>query len=82
MRCACRKSAPGLLATAARELGVEAEGSWSVGDGLRDVQAARAFGCPGILLARDVPADLPDGCFVAADLPAAAARILADPGCR
>ena len=40
--CECRKPKPGLLLTAARELNVDLERSYMVGDGLVDVLAGRA----------------------------------------
>jgi D-glycero-D-manno-heptose 1,7-bisphosphate phosphatase len=48
--CQCRK--PGLLLyrQAAQELSVDLAASWWVGDRLRDVQAATAFGGRGIVL--------------------------------
>ncbi len=48
--CACRKPKPGLLLRAAREMRVEMEGSFFVGDALADVKAGRAAGCRTILL--------------------------------
>ncbi len=48
--CKCRKPAPGLLLTAAREHQVDLFGSWMVGDILNDVEAGRRAGCRTILL--------------------------------
>ncbi|MEB2346421.1 MAG: HAD family hydrolase [Deltaproteobacteria bacterium] len=45
--CACRKPAPGLLLRARDELGADLAASWMVGDGSRDVEAARRAGCRG-----------------------------------
>lgn len=42
--CDCRKPAPGMLKRAARELGLDLEGSAMVGDKLSDVMAGRAAG--------------------------------------
>ena len=42
--CDCRKPAPGLLLTLARELGLDPARSWFVGDTPTDVRAARAAG--------------------------------------
>ena len=49
-RCACRKPAPGLLRSAARDLGLELKNSWLVGDILDDVEAGRRAGCRTVLL--------------------------------
>lgn len=48
--CACRKPLPGMLSSAAEELGTDLEHSWVVGDSLRDLQAGAALGLPGILV--------------------------------
>jgi len=45
--CSCRKPAPGLLWRARDELGADLAASWMVGDGARDVEAARRAGCRG-----------------------------------
>lgn len=54
--CGCRpgvalKPAPDLLRSACADLGVEARDVVMVGDSAADVGAARAFGCPVVLLA-------------------------------
>jgi D-glycero-D-manno-heptose 1,7-bisphosphate phosphatase len=43
--CACRKPKPGMLLEAARDLGVDLEQSFMVGDRWRDVEAGQAAGC-------------------------------------
>jgi D-glycero-D-manno-heptose 1,7-bisphosphate phosphatase len=48
--CSCRKPAPGLILTAAREQGVDLARSWFIGDIVDDVEAGRAAGCRTILL--------------------------------
>ncbi len=50
IECDCRKPQPGLLTTAARELGICLSQSWFVGDILNDVEAGRAAGCRTILI--------------------------------
>jgi D-glycero-D-manno-heptose 1,7-bisphosphate phosphatase len=50
--CACRKPAPGLLLEAARKLPIDLSHSWLVGDGLRDLEAARRAGLAGAVLVR------------------------------
>jgi histidinol-phosphate phosphatase family protein len=48
--CACRKPEPGMLYTAAEDLGIDLPGSFIVGDKVTDCQAGRAAGCSAILL--------------------------------
>ncbi len=48
--CDCRKPKPGLLTTAARELGINLEKSFMVGDGITDVLAGQAAGAQTILI--------------------------------
>ena len=43
--CACRKPRPGLLLSAARDLGIDLAQSYMVGDRWRDVEAGKAAGC-------------------------------------
>ncbi|MDQ7780760.1 MAG: HAD family hydrolase [Planctomycetota bacterium] len=50
VRCSCRKPQPGLLVRAARELGIDLSRSLMIGDSLRDLDAARAAGCRGVLV--------------------------------
>jgi D-glycero-D-manno-heptose 1,7-bisphosphate phosphatase len=82
--CACRKPAPGLLLTAARELGLDLAASWIVGDSLRDLEAGARAGLAGGILVltgkgRDEHEQLAPGTNVrtAPDLPAAVQAILA-----
>ncbi len=48
--CLCRKPRTGLLVALERELGESARGAWFIGDSLKDLQAAQAFGCEAILV--------------------------------
>ncbi len=48
--CDCRKPKPGMLISAANELGIDLPNSWLVGDAPRDIEAGRAAGCRTILL--------------------------------
>ncbi|XKE45561.1 D-glycero-beta-D-manno-heptose 1,7-bisphosphate 7-phosphatase [Halomonas organivorans] len=49
--CECRKPLPGLLERLRDELGLTSlEGSWMVGDSLRDLQAGLAVGCRPVLV--------------------------------
>ena len=48
--CSCRKPAPGLILSAAREHGIAPEHSWFVGDILDDVEAGQRAGCRTVLI--------------------------------
>ncbi|MGE6607946.1 D-glycero-beta-D-manno-heptose 1,7-bisphosphate 7-phosphatase [Halomonas sp. NPDC076908] len=49
--CDCRKPLPGLLLEIKQQLGINTlEGSWMVGDSLRDLQAGEAMGCSTVLV--------------------------------
>jgi D-glycero-D-manno-heptose 1,7-bisphosphate phosphatase len=50
IRCECRKPAPGMLISAADELGIDLRGSWIVGDSDLDVLAGRSAGCKTVLV--------------------------------
>ncbi len=50
-RCDCRKPAPGLLRSAAREHGIDLSRSVMVGDRWRDIEAGKAAGCRTVLVA-------------------------------
>lgn len=49
-RCDCRKPAPGMLLDAARELDVDLDASWMVGDSDTDIAAGQAVGCKTLLI--------------------------------
>jgi D-glycero-D-manno-heptose 1,7-bisphosphate phosphatase len=51
--CDHRKPQPGMLRTAARELGLSLPDCWMVGDKPSDVEAGRAAGCSSVLIAGD-----------------------------
>jgi D-glycero-D-manno-heptose 1,7-bisphosphate phosphatase len=55
--CRCRKPKPGMLLTIANRAGIDLAESFVVGDSWRDVQAARAAGCAGIILERSYNCD-------------------------
>ena len=63
--CRCRKPEPGLALDAARELGLDLERSWVVGDHWRDVRLGHAVGARSILIrtghGRDQEAARPPG---------------------
>jgi len=49
--CDCRKPLPGLLEQTRDVLGLQSlEGSWMVGDSLRDLQAGESVGCHSVLV--------------------------------
>jgi D-glycero-D-manno-heptose 1,7-bisphosphate phosphatase len=78
--CACRKPAPGLLLRARDTLGADLAASWMVGDGARDVEAARRAGCRGaVRVAVAAPAPPGDDPYAleARDLAGAAELVLA-----
>lgn len=78
--CECRKPAPGMLLDSSRELGLDLERSWMVGDTDSDVQAGLAAGCRTILIANPGSAHKRSGSaiadFTATDLGEAADAIL------
>jgi D-glycero-D-manno-heptose 1,7-bisphosphate phosphatase len=51
--CACRKPAAGLLLDSARELGLDLDRSFMVGDKPADVEAGRTAGCRTVLFGGD-----------------------------
>jgi D-glycero-D-manno-heptose 1,7-bisphosphate phosphatase len=50
VNCACRKPKPGMLLDAARELGIDLEKSYMVGDRASDGEAGEAAGCRTIFI--------------------------------
>jgi D-glycero-D-manno-heptose 1,7-bisphosphate phosphatase len=82
--CECRKPKPGMLLEAARELGIDLERSWMIGDTDRDVLAGTAAGCQTVLvrnrgsLHKRAGNGQPDA--VVADLPAATDVLLQSSG--
>jgi D-glycero-D-manno-heptose 1,7-bisphosphate phosphatase len=48
--CSCRKPATGLLQAIENELGESPRGAIFIGDSLKDLQAARAYGCRPMLV--------------------------------
>ena len=80
--CRCRKPEPGMLEQAMREHDLEGEGSWTIGDSVRDLQAGKAVGARTILVRTGKP--VPDPPPVEADyvedgLSEAVERILSSP---
>jgi D-glycero-D-manno-heptose 1,7-bisphosphate phosphatase len=50
--CSCRKPLPGLLLQAAKDLSLDLQRSWMIGDAWSDVQAGKAAGVRGTILLR------------------------------
>ena len=77
----CRKPKPGMFLQALRELDIDAEQSFCVGDSARDLEAGRAAGISGILVATGKGASMqdkvPTGTPYVPDLAHAAQWILA-----
>src|SRR5690606_1932336 len=81
--CACRKPLPGMYYDIAHRYDTSLAGVPSVGDSLRDLQAAAAAGCspgPGLTGngARPRQGALPPGTRIATDLSAVADTLLQD----
>ena len=66
--CACRKPKPGLLLEAARELDIELDGSYMVGDMPTDVAAGRAAGCLTVMLSGAAAPSDPRPDYICPDL--------------
>jgi len=81
--CPCRKPNPGMLLRGAAELGLDLSESVMVGDALSDIEAGRRAGCRTVLMCGGVveaePQAVAASDYVAADIEAAAAWILALP---
>ena len=77
--CFCRKPAPGMLITAAREHALSLRDSWMIGDKIGDVMAGLNAGCRAIKLGsggQDDEQALALGALLASDLNAAADLVL------
>ncbi len=48
--CDCRKPEPGMILKAAKDLQIDTEKSWMIGDILNDVEAGNRAGCKTVLL--------------------------------
>ena len=74
-QCACRKPKPGMLTQAAAEHGIELAASWMVGDGYKDMAAARAAGVRAVLISAEYNAQV-EAALRVADLAEAVDLIL------
>ncbi len=79
--CRCRKPGPLLYEQAAARFDIDLEGSWWIGDRLRDVEAARRFGGQGILIENPSTDAIPDPAEfpIVHDLATAVEAVLAAP---
>jgi D-glycero-D-manno-heptose 1,7-bisphosphate phosphatase len=74
--CDCRKPKPGLLVQAAKDLALELEGSYMVGDQERDMIAGKSAGCTTLMVGSGQPAEgCADADHACVDLDAAARLI-------
>jgi D-glycero-D-manno-heptose 1,7-bisphosphate phosphatase len=77
--CACRKPKPGMIVTAATDLGISLTESFMVGDRWRDIEAGLAAGCRTVFIDRDYRERKPETAIHVGDLPEATAWILEQP---
>ena len=73
--CACRKPAPGLLLSAARDCDIDLAQSWMIGDSEIDAAAGKAAGCSTVRLTNG-ESDATDADLTATSLLAAIQQIL------
>lgn len=59
--CDCRKPKPGLILAAARDLGIDLQSSFMVGDRWRDVAAGHAAGCRTVFIDHGYVERRPEG---------------------
>ncbi len=52
--CSCRKPAPNMILQAAKDLNIDLQHSWMIGDKAIDVQAGQGAGCKTIWLTTDI----------------------------
>jgi D-glycero-D-manno-heptose 1,7-bisphosphate phosphatase len=76
--CDCRKPKPGLLLTAAREMGIDLARSWMIGDKLCDAKAGEAAGCHTLLVRTGHGRDLPNDANAVADVGEAVTMLLGE----
>ena len=75
--CSCRKPAPGMLLTAAREHQLDLTRSWMIGDSDIDVEAGRNAGCKTVRLLRGIGATNDNADVIAPSLLEGIQQILA-----
>ncbi len=74
--CDCRKPSPGLLLRAARELRLDLDSSFMVGDRWRDVEAGRRAGCQTFFIDWGYAEKSPNSCDYRVGSLAEASRII------
>ena len=79
-RCTCRKPLPGMLTTAAAELGLVLGTSFMVGDRWRDIDAGRAAGCRTAFIDYGYAEKRPEAPDIVVDSLAAASRWILEQG--
>ena len=83
--CECRKPKPGMLVDIGQRFNVDLTGVPTIGDSLRDLQAAHAVGAQPVLVLTgkgtktQAEGGLPDNTLVFADLAEAVRHIIAEP---
>lgn len=75
--CACRKPAPGMLLTAARDHDIDLAASWMIGDSEIDVQAGSSAGCRTVRILESHEPRHSVADYFADSLPSAVQHILA-----
>ena len=61
--CDCRKPLPGLLSRAAKDLDIDLEGSYLVGDRWRDIEAGQSAGCRNYFIDYNYQEKRPENSF-------------------
>ena len=62
--CQCRKPSPGMILEAAKELMIDLENSYVVGDSRKDIEAGNKAGCKTVLLSREYNKDVKNYKFI------------------
>jgi D-glycero-D-manno-heptose 1,7-bisphosphate phosphatase len=75
-RCECRKPKPGMILDAARELGIDLEQSFVVGDRWRDIAAGQRARCKTFFIDRGYAEQSPEKPYVVVNSLLQAAQII------
>ena len=57
IECSCRKPKPGMLLEAEKDLNIDLESSWMIGDSKRDIEAGKNAGCRTVSIDSELGAD-------------------------